>query len=367
MDLTLDQLLSVIGRLDDNPGFDTPRERFRRFLVERMTSFESACHIIQQCREYSGEQSHRALQDGLALMGRFLGFDTTFGRYHHDPGAVPVHGDWQSRRRLQITLILCTDQTAAIDLHAAALAAGERGDAPARIVLLIVTPLCAGKERLEQALAGGEHPAVRLVSLRGLLRLAKMVEDRQLTHEDVLQVFNPAVAIDACVDLIDRAIETTRREPASPATTGEDADRDGHERRFWVNAMRPDPFTPTDRIVGSLIASRQILGINPGPGLEDRIRAGDAICVFIAGRGIVAHAEIAGILADGSKIIRDSKRYTHVLRLTDVVVYETPVVPNQDLARKLDLALADDAAAITTAISQREFDVIASHALSQAG
>ena len=67
------------------------------------------------------------------------------------------------------------------------------------------------------------------------------------------------------------------------------------------------------------------------------------------------------------KMIRDSKRFTHVLRLTDVIVYDTPVMPNQDLARRLELTLTDDAAAVTTAISRREFESITGHALSQAG
>jgi hypothetical protein len=144
-------------------------------------------------------------------------------------------------------------------------------------------------------------------------------------------------------------------------------ERESHEPRFWVSALRPDPLTPTERLVGALIATRQILGINPAPGLEDRVRPGDAICVFVAGRGIVAHAGIAGILTDGSKIIRDSARFTHVLRLTDVAIYDTPVVPNQELAVKLDLALTGDAEEVTAPISRREFESITAHALSRAG
>src|SRR5207344_1645106 len=96
----------------------------------------------------------------------------------------------------------------------------------------------------------------------------------------------------------------------------------------------------------------------PVPGVEGRVRIGDAICVFIAGRGIVAHATIAGILTDGSRIIRHAKRFTHVLRLTDVTVYETPAIPSQELARRLDLAVAEDPEAVTVSISPREFESI---------
>ena len=116
MDFTLDQLLTIIGRLDDSPGFDTARERFRRLLIERIDGIESARQVIKECREQSGEQSHRALQDAVALCGRFLGFETAFGRYQHDPGAMPSHGLWHARRRLHVTLVLCTDQLTDLNL-----------------------------------------------------------------------------------------------------------------------------------------------------------------------------------------------------------------------------------------------------------
>jgi hypothetical protein len=370
MDFTLDQLLTIIGRLDDSPGFDTPRDRFRRLLIDRMTGLESARLVIQECRERSGEQSHRALQDAVVLCGRFLGFETSYGRYQNDPGVTPLHGVWLSRRRLHVTLTLCTDQTTDIDLDAVSQAAAEGDRSYPRLGLLVVTPLYAAKDRLEHALAAGKHPNVRLISLAALLRFCAMVVEGQLAHEDVLQVLNPAVTLDARLELLSRvgaAAANTVPEPAPETFPPAAAEPIRHEVRYWVNVMRPEPLTPTERIVSSLIATRQILGINPAPGLDDRVRPGDAICVFVAGRGIVAHALIAGILTDGSRMIRDSKRFTHVLRLTDVTVYDTPVVPHQELARKLDLALSADEAAVTTPISQREFESFTTHELSEAG
>ena len=239
------------------------------------------------------------------------------------------------------------------------------------LALLVVAPLYAAKDRLEHALAAGKHPNVRLISLPGLLRFCAMVVDGQLAHEDVMQVLNPAVTLDASLALLERlggaAAEKVVRESEAEASQSAAAEPVSPEVRYWVNVMRPEPLTPTERIVSSLIATRQILGINPAPGQEDRVRSGDAICVFVAGRGIVAHALIAGILTDGSRMIRDSKRFTHVLRLTDVTVYNTPVVPHQELVRKLDLALSAGEAAVTTPISRREFESFTTHALSEAG
>ena len=118
MNVTVSQVLAMVGRLDDSPGFDTPRERFRRFLVQRITDPQAARLVIQQCQQMSGEQNHRALQDAVVLLGRFLGFHTAFRQYQHDPGAAPITGEWESRRRLRVLLSLCTDQTAAIELEA---------------------------------------------------------------------------------------------------------------------------------------------------------------------------------------------------------------------------------------------------------
>ena len=367
MEFTLDQLLTIVGRLDDTAGFDTPRERFRRFLQDRVTALETARLLIQQCREQSGEQSHRALQDVLVLLGRFLGFETAFRRYQHEPGVPPVHGTWQVRRRLHVSLILCTDQTPELDLEPISCnVAGGDADSGARVGLLVMTPLFPGRDRVERALAAGKYSNLRLVSFPALLRLAALAQERHLTAEDVVQVFSPATALDVRIDVLDRVAASGRPEAEFEAALAmsEDGSR---QRRYWVNAMRVEPFTQTERIVRSLIGTRQILGINPVPGVEDRVRIGDTICVFIAGRGIVAHATIAGILTDGSRIIRHARRFTHVLRLADVILYDTPVVPNQELTRKLEVALAEEREAVTVSIAPREFDSITAHALSEAG
>lgn len=104
MSVTIDDLLSLAGRLDDEPGFDSPRERFRRFLLAHVTTPALARMLIEQCQHAPGEQHHRALQDLVVLTGRFLGFDTTFGSYAPLAGAVRYDGQWQSRTRLHIVV-----------------------------------------------------------------------------------------------------------------------------------------------------------------------------------------------------------------------------------------------------------------------
>ena len=97
MNITLTDLLPLVGRLDAAPGFDTPRERFRRFLLEHVTDVATARALVEECQRSVGEQRHRALQDLVVLIGRFLGFEITFGSYERSPTAANIDGQWRSR------------------------------------------------------------------------------------------------------------------------------------------------------------------------------------------------------------------------------------------------------------------------------
>src|SRR5919204_5647106 len=115
MSVTLDELLMLAGRLDDSAGFDTPRERFRRFLIEYVTDARIARALIEQCHLVD-EQHHRALQDLVVLLGRSLGFETRFGTYSPVSGSLKCDGYWRSRAPLEIVLELRTNQTPGTDV-----------------------------------------------------------------------------------------------------------------------------------------------------------------------------------------------------------------------------------------------------------
>src|SRR5262245_40774815 len=117
MSLGMNDLLTLVGRLDDAAGFDTPRERFRRFLTERVTDPRVAAAILDDCQRSIGEQPHRVLQDTVVFLGRFLGFETTFGTYQRVAGAVKFDGQWRSRGRMHVVLEVRSDQMRAPDLE----------------------------------------------------------------------------------------------------------------------------------------------------------------------------------------------------------------------------------------------------------
>jgi hypothetical protein len=358
MNLTVNQLLTVVGRLDDSPGFDTPRERFRRFLSERMTDAQSARQVIQECRQMSGEQNHRALQDAVVLTGKLLGFVTTFNSYQHDPGAAPIGGQWESRRRLRVILAVCTGQIADTELEALSKAA-QNG-----VGLCVVTPFCSAKAHLEEMLRTRTYPELRLISLAGILRMADMVAAGQLAHDDVLQLLNPDVTVDSVVDLLDRSLTAAQSltvahkssEAASDVQRAPEGER--ATGNYWIAAIRLPQDTPPAQFVDSVISTRRLLAINPASQAQRVVQPGDSICVCIAGEGFVADARVAGLVADGASGVRHAERFAHVLRLTDVTVYGAPVVPAPELIRKIELTPNGDAGAVVTPVSRGEFALV---------
>lgn len=361
MNLTVTQLLTIVGRLDDSPGFDTPRERFRRLLNERMTDAESARAIIHECRQMAGEQNHRALQDAVVLTGKLLGFLTTFGSYQHDPGTAPVGGQWESRRRLRVLMALCGGQIAGTEFEAFAKAVRNEADrqeqaATPRVGVCVVSPFYPAKARLEEMLRTRTYPELRLMSLESLLRLADMVAAGQLTHDDVLQVLHPDVNLDAVVDLLDR------RATIRPSVSGGAAD--GRivpnvapaTDHCWIAAIRLTEDTSAEQLVDSLIAKRRLLPINPASEAQRSVQPGDAVCICVAGTGFVADGRVAGLVTDRSSGVRDAERFTQVLQLSEVTVYSTPVVPASDMIRRFELAPNANAGAVVTPVSRHEFE-----------
>jgi hypothetical protein len=364
MNVTVSQVLAMVGRLDDSPGFDTPRERFRRFLVQRITDPQAARLVIQQCQQMSGEQNHRALQDAVVLTGRFLGFHTAFRQYQHDPGAAPISGEWESRRRLRVLLSLCTDQTAAIELEAFAqvvrngLPAHLHANTP-RVGLCIVSPLFAAKARIEEMLRARRHTELRTVSLPGILRMTEMAAAARLTHEDVLQVLNPDLNLDPLIERFDRWATPARSEPEHVTPDVEPGPAQG-ETGYWVAAIQLDTSTPPGQFVESVIAKRRILPINPASHVQRAVQSGDSISVYISGVGFVAHAKVAGVITEGSPLVRHSERFTQVVTLSDVAVYHIPIPIGgaQELVRRIESTLSDGTTAVATPMSRQEFELV---------
>lgn len=345
MNITLNELLTLLGRLDDGPGFDSARERFRRFLVEHVTDVQTARPLVEECQRAVGEQHHRALQDLVVLLGRFMRFETSFGTYERLPGGIKVDGQWRSRGRLEVVLEIRTDQTTepgfeSLTRAVSAVAATTQGDVDARLGLCVVGRHYPGRGRLEQAAALEKQAEMRVVSVQALLSLATKFSEDRLSHGEVVKLLRSGYALDFFIDLLDRPADAARpREvvhdavpaavPSAPSPPRPPVPAPTllrKEPEFWVATLVANDMSSPDQLLASVIIGRRVLGIcHDGP-LQNDGEPGDWVCFFIPGRGIVGHAQLLAVVENGGTVIRDAALFSRVYQLNDVDIYDEPVV-----------------------------------------
>ncbi|MFW6116495.1 MAG: EVE domain-containing protein, partial [bacterium] len=68
----LNEVLDLVGTLDDSPGEDTARERFRSYLKRKVTSVGVLRDYVEECLRHKGDNYNRALQDLVNYIGHFL-------------------------------------------------------------------------------------------------------------------------------------------------------------------------------------------------------------------------------------------------------------------------------------------------------
>src|SRR5262245_29030304 len=233
MGVTLDQILILAGRLDDAPGFDTPRERFRRFLTDHVQTLPLARALIEQGQYAPGEQHRRALEDLVVLTGRFIGFEHYFLR-SADGG---FHGIWRSRSHLRVIVDVRSDHGEAADVDQlaesiAAIARAPESTATHVAALSVMTPLCMNRRRMEEQFAAAKAFPIAVTSLAGVLALADIVQSGRMTHEDVVRVFESNVPVEFIAHLLGRAADVARLRAPDPVELSEPAEPD--QPKFWI-------------------------------------------------------------------------------------------------------------------------------------
>lgn len=331
MSITVDELLTLVGRLDDGPGFDTARERFRRFLVERVTDMSTARTLIEDCQRSVGEQHHRALQDLIALVGRLLRFEVTFGTYGRTGDGSGVNAHWRSPGMLSVVLEVRTEQTTTATLDGLARAVANtpaHADAASPLGLCVVARQYAARGRLSNTVAVDTRLRdIRVVSAQSLLALAAQVAADRLSHAEVVKLLRSGFALDFVIDLLDR--------PAANAQPPESIDQVPDDNRmvvsepacaYWVATITGSETALPEQLLRSVIAHRRVLAICQVGRFRGEGSAGDWVCFFIPGKGIAGHAQLASIVVDAAGVVRHASRFSRVYRLDDVTLYEQPVV-----------------------------------------
>lgn len=321
---TLDDILTLVGRLDDDGGFDSARERFRRFLGGYGRHAGAIRAFIEQCQHVPGEQHQRALRDLMTAVGTQFGFDVSFGDYTATNGAArsPV---WRSRSA-EFVLDVRTAHASSGDASAGAgqparalsLVPDEKAVRP----LVVLAPL-GNRARLEdESQSADPQASAGFVTIGTLLSLADMIPARRLTHEEIVRLLTNSRSADFVVALLERPVA-----PVDDPLPGESSERvfqldrgapaDGGPAH-WIVTVGRDDGLPPEQFLQLVVGRRLLFGV-PDDGALSVLRSGDHLAFHIVGKGVVGRADIRSVDATSGGL-RDARRFRHVLQLRGVVL-----------------------------------------------
>ncbi len=218
---SLDELLGGFGRLDDAPGSETGRTRFRNFLRDNAPDLDVIDDYIRTCRARPDEQHDRALQDLLNHLGTRLGFDVEYGPYVRLPGSIASHGRWVSPAGDQVVVEIrrresYADQRPTLArlleqlIHERRIAGWDRA-----LGLYILTEPGIDPRHLEKSIQSESRThSLRMVRPESLLSLARLVESGSIAHADVMTLLG------ATRPEIDPLVELTSRITTGSAAAG---------------------------------------------------------------------------------------------------------------------------------------------------
>ena len=372
MRLFLTDMLALSGRLTDQPGPDTPRERFRRFLAGWPGSVDDLHALIEDGQRTPDDQSQRALMDLVVTLGRYLGFSVAYGVYDRRSGAVRFDGVWRSPGLARIVLEVRTDRTRPFspdDLSRtiAALPDVEPAvDTEQTLGLCIAVPLQGRRRRSDAPHEGVPQGSARVLPLHAVLMLARRVHAGTLSHAQAVELLL-GVESDARAAALLALPEPEMPEPEAPGQ-GRPSGGGTHlslvprdePPDHWIATMLADEGTTPEQFVDAVIRGRQMLGVSAIGIFPATARPGDWVCFFLAGTGVVGHARLAAEVEPPAARLRSAVRYTAVFTLADVELYDVPhpLDPASPAQRLADRVPYSAAGPFLSQVPQAEFHAL---------
>lgn len=347
MGIGLDGVLALVGKLDDSPGADTPRERFRRFLGENVKETGQVRDYVQECLRTSGDQYNRALQDLVNHIGHLLGFEVTFGRYQGVQKHIGFDGHWQSPSGFHIVIEVKTTEAYAIKaatlVHYVDELISDRliPDWDKALGLYVVGRPDPEIRQLENAiLAEKRTDKLRIISVESLLSLAELMTQYDTSHGDILGILRPSgPTIDPVVDLMTRLAAPRQPEVSQPKLLLPSTEPPlPEETTYWLTPVKSDEEASAEETVQALVGEEKIYAFGDRTPGRKRIKPGDWICFYATTKGVIAHAKVASAPEKGQNPkVRHPDMYPWLFGLTSVRLYtDTPIVIDAALRTRLD-------------------------------
>ncbi len=363
MSMTLRQILALVGELDDSPGNETSRERFRRFLKDNAKEVGQLRDYIQECLTTSGPQYNRALQDLVNHIGSFLEFDVVFGRFQGVQGQNGFDGHWKSPKDFHI--VTETKTTDAYTIKTATLTGYVDGLISEKKIpswdnalgLYVVGRPDAELKQLENAIIAEKRThQLRVISVESLLSLSEMMTEYDVTHQDILDILRPSGSrVDPVVDLITRLVAQSQDEteqvpnPQPGETLQEDKRQsfgmtppDEHHKTdevvFWLSPVRSEDEETAEECIKRLVGKGHYYAFGENTPGRRHMKEGDRIAFYATTKGVVADAILSSTperkpRPDGSSV----EEYPWVSSLRDARLYlDTPIAIDAKLRQQLD-------------------------------
>ncbi len=362
--ITLEQILGLVGVLDDRPGDDTPRERFRKYLETSVNSVGAVRDYIEACTRNKGTQYDHALQDLVNHAGRLIGFEVEYGRYKGIANEIGYDGLW---RRNGFSIVIEVKTTDAFSIQTATvigyvdrlISAGEIRNWDHAMGLYVFGRTDSELKQLQNSIIAEKRThQLRIATVDDILSLAELVQDNFITAEEAVALLRPAgVFVADTVRLLARIAAKTVDRPVTPVERG-DVDKpintesetqqdvnppsisqEASERLHLLTPVRDDQDRTARDIICDLLGSGWYVFGESTTGRK-RLKPGDRICFYETGVGIVAEATVASHperKPPATKVaVINKERFPWSFRVRDVrFFFESPIVIDSDLRAKL--------------------------------
>jgi hypothetical protein len=352
MSMTLTEILDLTGKLDDTPGEDTPRARFRRHLAREMSEPGRIRDYVEECLRNTGDQYNRALQDLVNQMGTLMEFEVTPGRYQGTRNEIGFDGLWRSPSGFCIVAETKTTEVYAIKTTTLVgyidelIAAGKITHWDEALGLYVVGRPDPELNQLANAIVGQKrNHQLRIISANSLLSLLELMQTYDVRHDDILTLLRPSgVTIDPVVDLLNRIVAGQPAEGLASNTGVHEAPAvrptilpPETTPNFWLTPVASDSTRKAEETILDLVGREHIYAFGERTPGRTKLKPGDWICFYASGTGVIAHARVKTAPERMSHPkIRQPAKFTHLVKLEKVKLYpDTPIILNLELRSQL--------------------------------
>jgi hypothetical protein len=346
VNITLSQVLGLVGKLDDTPGEDTPRERLRRFLEENIKDVGSLRDYIEECLRNSGEQYSYALQDLVNHLGTFLEFKVTFGRYRGVHSEIGFDGHWRSPTGFHIVVEVKRSEVYPIRTDTLVnyinnlISERKIPDEDHALGLYVIGRADPSVKQLENSIiAEKRERQLRVISVEALLLLAELKSQFDIPHEDILNILRPSTpSLDPLIDTMMRLASASPIEVTETVIEEKVPESGKEEVNYFLAPVNGNETRSPEEVVRDLVGEKKIWGFGEKTPYRELLKPSDKICFYASGKGVIAHAEIATKPRKVEKPdIEELREYPWVFQLKNVKLYlDEPVSLDANLRSQLD-------------------------------